>query len=282
MIHVIKASGEREPFQEAKLRRSLRSAGADTGTVDEIVAAIGDELHEGITTRTIYRKAFRMLKHRSGRTAGRYKLKEALLELGPTGYPFEQFISELLRRLGYETRTGVIVQGHCVDHEVDVIAVKDSEHYIVECKFHNRKDHMCNVKVPLYVESRFRDIERAYKTSDDHRHQNHFGWVITNTRFTDDARQYARCMHLQLLSWDYPKGRALRDLIERVNLHPITCLSALQRPEKQALLNLGIVFCSQLAADGSALERANIPAGRRKEILREAAEISTTNNHHER
>ena len=145
IFNVIKASGESEPFDENKLRHSLRKAGADQQITDKIIHSIQRILFEGITTEKIYKEAFKQLRQYSNSSAGRYKLKEALLELWSSGYPFEKFIGELLNRLGYQTDTGVIVDGNCVSHEIDVIAEKDDEHFMIECKFHNRKGHKCNV-----------------------------------------------------------------------------------------------------------------------------------------
>ena len=44
------------------------------------------------------------------------------MAFGPTGFPFEKLTAEILESMGYSTRTGVIVPGHCVKHEIDVIA----------------------------------------------------------------------------------------------------------------------------------------------------------------
>ena len=44
------------------------------------------------------------------------------MELGPSGFPFEKLVGKILEQEGFETRVGVIVQGNCVQHEVDVIA----------------------------------------------------------------------------------------------------------------------------------------------------------------
>ncbi len=276
-INVTKASGEKEPYDESKLRRSLANAGADEETIDRIADSIRDMLVDGISTRKLYKEAFRLLKKQSDRYAGRYKLKEALLELGPTGYPFEKFIAELLHRLGYSTEVGQVIEGNCVSHEIDVLAEKENDHYIIECKFHNRKDHKCNVKVPLYIQSRFLDVKRKWSSRPGHKNKKHFGWVVTNTRFTQDATQYANCIGLKLLSWDYPKNRGLKDLIGRVNLHPITCLSSLSDDYKQKLLGQDIVFCMQLCEDKQALERLGMDGKSIRKVQKEAKEICNSN-----
>jgi hypothetical protein len=272
-IKVTKASGETEPYDEQKLRRSLANAGADEQVIDRIADSIRDMLVDGISTRKLYKKAFRLLKKKSDKYAGRYKLKEALLELGPTGYPFENFIAELLNRLGYDTQVGQLVEGNCVDHEIDILAEKQAEYYIIECKFHNRKDHKCNVKVPLYIQSRFLDVKQKWSSRRGHKNKNHFGWVVTNTRFTDDATQYAECVGLKLLSWDFPRNKGLKDLISSVDLHPITCLSTLDDEYKQKLLEEDVVFCTQLCENGNKLTDIGLDNRSKNRVLKEAGDI---------
>lgn len=272
-VHVTKYSGETEEYDESKLRQSLRSAGADSVLVDYISGEIQNMLYEGISTQKIYKEAFRLLKSESQRSAGRYKLKEALFELGPSGYPFERFIAELLNRLGYQTEVGVIVQGDCVSHEIDVIAQKDDSYLLVECKFHNRNENRCNVKVPLYIQSRFQDVKRNWSSLPGHKNKTHKGWVVTNTRFTSDAEKYGHCIGLELLSWDYPKNSGLKDLIGRMNLHPVTCLSSLTKEEKTRLLKHNIIFCRQLCEDKNRMKSAGINPRNVNSIAKEAEEI---------
>lgn len=277
-IAVTKASGEREPYDKTKLEASLAGAGADEQIIDRITHAIDDILYDGISTQKLYREAFRMLKIHSERSAGRYKLKEALLDLGPTGYPFEQFTAELLNRLGFNTQINQIIDGNCVSHEVDVVATKEQEHFIVECKFHNRKDHKCNVQIPLYIQSRYEDIKRKLNHDPEYQSKIHYGWIVTNTRFTEDAREYAECIGLRLLSWDYPRDNGLKDLINQVNLHPITCLSSIDQNEKRALLKQGIVFCQQLGEDDHLVDHLPISEKHKREVIREAKAISALSN----
>lgn len=277
-VQVTKYSGETEEYDESKLRRSLKSAGAEQSIIDEIVESIKEELHEGISTQRIYKEAFRQLRAKSQKIAGRYKLKEALFELGPTGFPFEKFVSKLLNRHGYETQTGVIVKGDCVNHEIDVIAHKDEEYLLVECKFHNRKENRCNVKVPLYIQSRFLDVKKNWTSQPGHKNKTHKGWVVTNTRFTSDAEKYGTCIGLELLSWDYPKDEGIKDLIGRMNLHPVTCLSSLNKQEKSQLLDKNILFCKQIFDDKGVLKKADINPRKINTIYKEAVEICN-NNH---
>lgn len=277
-IHVTKASGEQEPFDESKLRRSLKNAGASDLVIDSITQSINDLLVEGISTRKIYREAFRQLRAESQRVAGRYKLKEAIIELGPTGFPFERFVAEILNRLGYKTEVGVIVKGDCVTHEIDVIAVKDNHYYMVECKFHNKKENSCNVQVPLYIQSRFLDVKNNWTREAGHAGKEHKGYVITNTRFTQDALDYGECIGLNLLSWDYPKDNGLKDVIGRLNLHPITCLSTLTKADKDQLTDRGIVLTVQLYENQSALKEIGIDKRKANRVIKEARAICNSHS----
>jgi Holliday junction resolvase len=207
-IEVIKSSGKRVKFSLSKLRSSLKRSGASKETIDSIIDTVRDELYQGISTNEIYNRAFALLKKKKSSLASRYKLKKAIYELGPTGFPFERFIKEVLTYSGYMAAVGEILQGKCVSHEIDVIAHKGKETTVVECKFHREQGLKCDVKVPLYIQSRFKDVE-AYWVANKHNHTVLTqGWVVTNTRFTEDAIQYGRCCGLYLLSWDYPKGKA--------------------------------------------------------------------------
>lgn len=272
-VHVTKYSGEIEKYDESKLKESLKNAGASSILVEYIAHQIKDILYDGIPTQKIYREAFRLLKSESQRTAGRYKLKEALFELGPTGFPFERFVAELLNRLGYETEVGVTVEGNCVSHEIDVIAQNDDHYLLVECKFHNQKENRCNVKVPLYIHSRFKDVKKNWSSLPGHEHKIHKGWVVTNTRFTTDAEKYGLCAGLELLSWDFPKRNGIKDLVEKLNLHPITCLSTLESDEKKQLLEHNIIFCKQIYENKEILKSAGVNPRHINKIFKEAVEI---------
>jgi len=165
-----------------------------------------------MTTTEIYSRAFKMLSDFSRASAARYKLKKAIMELGPAGYPFERFIGAILEHQGYRVEIGKFVKGHCVTHEVDVIADMDDRRYMVECKFHNRQAHNSDVKVPLYIHSRFLDIRKKWLEQDGMNDKFHQGWMVTNTRLTEDAMEYGQCAGLKLISWDYPQDGSLRRL----------------------------------------------------------------------
>ena len=168
-IQVTKKSGDLAPFSREKLRLSLIKSGASKKNIQHIISEIEKILYQGISTKEIYKKAFALLRKSSRPMAAKYKLKKAIMELGPSGFPFERYLAAILKEEGYTTKIGQIIQGMCVQHEVDVVAEKGNQRVIIECKFHTDSHHICDVKVPLYINSRFLDLEkqRMKKKSND-------------------------------------------------------------------------------------------------------------------
>lgn len=272
-LHVTKGNGEKVLFDPGKLKQALSSSGADTQEQERITAAVQSELYEGIPTRKIYQLAFGLLKKESLKMAGRYRLKNAIMELGPTGFPFEKFVGKVLETQGYEVQTGVIVKGKCVQHEVDVVARKGMEMLMVECKFHSDNLTKSGVQVPLYIHSRFLDVkaawEKQYGTGLQYR-----GGVVTNTRFSDDAMSYGSCAGLMMISWDYPLGDGLKHLIDQSGLHPVTSLISLTKAQKQQLLDNKIVLCSELVGARDLLSEMGVQEKQINRILRGARNLT--------
>ncbi|WP_040250109.1 ATP cone domain-containing protein [Psychroserpens mesophilus] len=272
-FEITKSSGEKVRFSIDKLRSSLKRTGAEKDTIDQIIDHVRDELYQGISTKEIYNRAFALLKKKKSYLASKYKLKKAIYELGPTGFPFERFVSAVLKFSGYKTEVGKILQGKCVAHEVDVIANKNHETTIIECKFHGEQGLNCNVKIPLYINSRYLDIKTYWDTNPKNDSKLTKGWLATNTRFTEDALQYGKCCGLYLLSWDYPKDDGLKDRIDRLGLYPITVSTLLTNREKQFLLSRDIVLCRELIGDVFYLDHLGISEVRKEKILNEISQL---------
>lgn len=272
-VRITKASGEEVPFSEEKLRSSLERSGATEAQVEKVVGEVHDLLYDGISTRKIYRKAYDILRKKSRPHAARYKLKKAIMELGPSGYPFERFVGSILDQQGFKTQVGVMVSGRCVQHEVDVMAEKNGKLVMAECKFHNRPGVKCDVKVPLYIHSRFRDITEAGNDVGDTHFSEYEGWIVTNTHFTDDAVKYGTCAGLVMLGWDYPAKSSLRHRIGLSGLHPVTCLSTLNSKNKAYLLENGVVLCRHVPDNKYLLRELGLPDGRITSVIEECNEL---------
>ena len=265
-IIIEKSSGEKVAFSLDKLRSSLKHSGANEKDIQNILDTVKNELYQGIPTSEIYNKSFELLKKKKSVFASKYKLKKAIYELGPTGFPFEKFIGQIFSHSGYETEIGTMLQGKCVHHEVDVVAILGTRKLYIECKFHSEEGRNCDVKIPLYIHSRYRDILGKKKVTDKVIPE---GWVVTNTRFTADAVTYGNCVNLELLSWDYPKGTGLKDRIDQLGLYPITVSTLLSSREKNFLLSRDIVLCTQLLNDRFYLDHLEISAARKAKIIHE-------------
>lgn len=272
-IDIIKSSGVKAHFSMDKLRNSLKHTGANHELVEHIVDQVRDELYEGISTNEIYNRAFALLKKKKSVFASKYKLKKAIYELGPTGFPFERFIGALLTYSGYETKVGIVMDGICVTHEIDVVAEKNGTVTIIECKFHSEEGRNCNVKVPLYIHSRYNDVKAHWKTKKTETKTLNPGWVVTNTRFTLDAIKYGKCVNLYLLSWDYPLNDGIKDRIDRLKLYPITVSTILTNREKQFLLSRDVVLCRELWKEKFLLDHLGVSNTRKAKILSEVEQL---------
>jgi Holliday junction resolvase-like predicted endonuclease len=277
-LEITKSSGEHVKFSLDKLRNSLKRTGADKQTVDQIINKVRDELYQGISTKEIYNRAYALLKKKKSYLASKYKLKKAIYELGPTGFPFERFVSAILKYSGYTTEVDNVLQGKCVTHEIDVIAHKENQTTIIECKFHSEQGLNCNVKIPLYINSRYQDVKTYWMTNSKHKTSLTKGWVVTNTRFTEDALKYGNCCGLYLVSWDYPKNDGLKDRIDRLGLYPITVSTLLTNREKQFLLSRDIVLCRELIHDKFYLDHLGVSDIRKEKILNEISLLCAIDN----
>lgn len=244
-IKVTKASGSVENFRPDKLRTSLLRSGADKDIIEEIIERVVREIGPYTDTRKIYglaRKYLRRYNHASGI---RYSLKRALFRLGPTGYPFERYIGEVFRNYGYEVEVGVMVKGKCVNHEVDVLAIKDGEVSVIECKYHNTTGKATDVKAAMYVHSRFRDIRAAFAS--EYPGKAFSGRLVTNTRCTADAAHYAECSGLKVTSWRYPRDESLEKMIEDKLLYPVTVISGIKAGLMERLIERNIILVKDLS-----------------------------------
>lgn len=273
-IVLIKASGEQEMFSEKKFQESLKRTGASEETIEELLKTIEPKLHDGMTTHQLYQITRKYLKQtKKTGLIGRYHLKKAILELGPSGFPFEQFIGKLLEKQGYNVEVGKVLIGKCCNyHETDVLAIRDKEHILVECKFHQRAGLKTTVKTALYVKARFDDIIEKHNQK-PHLAPVHSCWLVTNTRFTDQATEYGECRSMFMLAWSYPHGKGLKDLIDFEGLHPITCLSSLTKAKKELLLGAGVVLCSELKDHINLMNRIQLSQKEIEAVLKESRAI---------
>jgi hypothetical protein len=269
-VSVQKADGTRELFKESKLRQSLQKSGASRTEIELIMRDIERELYDGITTEVIYRRAFEILRELPQPTAARYSLRRALFGLGPTGFPFEDYLAALYQNDGYKTKTRAVIKGKCTTHELDVIAWKPDDCVIAEAKFHLQPGTKSDLQVVLYTYARFLDLEakslKVHKDASVRR-----AAVITNTKFTTAAIEYAKCSGIELIGWDYPREKSLQSWIEHTKLYPITVLSNLRQKEKAAIMRTGTILCRDIVDNHSVLTSAGLTKSRIRAVSEEGA-----------
>ncbi len=61
------------------------------------------------------------------------------------------------------------------------------------------------------------------------------------------------------MSWSYPEGGGLRDLIEKSRLHPITLLTSINQSQKRLLLENHTVICKEINLNPKLLDILNLP-----------------------
>ena len=272
-ITVIKATGEKEPFSEEKLRNSITRAGVPRDLHDAAVSHIKSILYPEIHTSEIYKHILEYLSRSpSPHSQARYSLKKAIMDLGPTGFPFEKFIAAILKKHGYKVDTDVTINGLCIAHEIDVIAQKNDQKIMIECKFHNKIGNRTDVKVALYVFARYQDLTAGWIDRSNTTRFNEV-WLVTNTKATQDAVSYARCMSMKIVSWGYPEYGNLQDLIEADKLHPITCLTNITNYHKKILLENNIVLCRDLLDNQMYIDLLKLSSADEQKLLTELKAI---------
>jgi len=267
-ITIVKSTGERESFDPTKLCASLMRSGATEEMCNAVSSHIEAELHDGMSTKEIYKHAFFLLKKHSKPAAARYSLRRAVMDLGPSGFPFEKFVAEIFRAKGYEALTDQIVQGNCVEHEVDVVAWNENKLIMAEAKFHNSLGLKSDVKVALYIKSRFDDL-RGRKFNYGRERELDEAWLVTNTKFSKRALDYGRCQNIKMIGWNYPEKGNFQDMIDDAGLHPLTSLTTLSNKEKSLLLTQGIVLAKTLYGDLSFLSTMGFSSKKITEVTEE-------------
>lgn len=269
-ITIVKSDGTSEIFDPERLISSLERSGASEFTAKRIAETITETVAPGTSSKEIYTRAFSLLRREARPVAARYALRRALLELGPSGHPFEDFISHLYRAEGWQVETRKIIKGKCVSHEVDFYASHkgQNEFLAAELKYHNDPGYKTDLKIALYVKSRFDDIfacDASTRSCPIDR-----GILITNTKFTSEAIAYAECSGVELLGWGYPENESLFMRMSRAKVYPITALTGLSRAEKNLLIGRGIIAVDEIMSDRRVLDPLHLPSDRVGELLAEA------------
>jgi len=215
-VFVINLKGEKEPFSFKKVFQSAKKAGASSSLAHSIAKEIETMACSGIETKKIFSKVKQLLEKEDQGTSLRFTLKKAMQKLGPSGFPFEKYIAEIFTTHGFRVEINKKVNGKHAQHEIDFIAKKNKLAYIGECKFRISPGEKIDLPITLAVWARYLDTRDKFKGS--------VPIIVTNAKFSSQAKKYAKGVGMELLGWNYPKNKGLEKLIEQEGLYPITIL----------------------------------------------------------
>jgi hypothetical protein len=264
---VIKLDGEKEKFSPRKVYYSAMKAGAPAFLARSISKEIESEIYEGIKTTEIFKKVKEKLKKENPQFYLRFNLKEGMKKLGPAGFVFEDFMVQVLSRSGMKVKGSKILFGKCCSYEVDFIAEKEETTYIGECKYRNNAGDKIDINVCLKEFAVLDDIKNSGNLKG-----NLISFVVTNTKFTDQAIKYSNCKGIRLLGWSYPKNEGLEDIISKNKLYPITILPSFKSYQSEVFKKEKIMLADEiLSLDIDKFsKKANIPKKQLESLKREA------------
>ncbi|MCK5615366.1 hypothetical protein KAR91_76590 [Candidatus Pacearchaeota archaeon] len=234
-MRVIKASGEFERFNSKKVYRGILRAGGSRQLARDTITELKTKVKDGIATTKILDIILTVLK-REPDVAARYDLKRAVMSLGPHGFAFEVYFSQILKEHGFEAKTSNMIKGKKIMQEVDIIATKKYA-YMIECKYHNKTGNYTGLKEAMYTYARFLDVKKK---------KLNYSWLATNTHCSNKAIMYSKGVGQKITSWGYPKKGNLKDLIERKGLYPITIVKYVSPEVKEQLYKAKIMLAKDL------------------------------------
>jgi len=276
-IFVKKFSGILEPYNRNKLKRSCIKAGASEKIAEKIVNEFEEKfLYDGIETKEIHERISELLEKESLTLSSKYRLKEAMMRLGPEGFFFENFFAKIIEHYGYRTYLRSIVKGKCSFHEIDIIAEKTilgrTYRCMIECKYHNSPGIYTGLKEALYTYARFLDLKDGFslglcKDFDE-------AWLVTNTKFSEEAKMYIECKGIKAIGWKYPENQGLETLIESKMLYPITVLKNVNKEQLKKFSQNDIITIKDIL-DKNIEELSSMTGISKKELLNLKNEVKS-------
>jgi len=273
-MQLTKVSGEKEPYSRAKLCRSMLRADVSKHVVDKVCLAVEKEIRPDMKTQQVFEKTVRHLRKENPTYAAKYSLRKAMMDLGPEGFLFEQYVAAILKEYGWSIRTNQIMKGKCVSHEIDIVATKGQTHFLIEVKYHNTQGIKSDVQVAMYMHARFLDIGETQRKREKGMAK-HAAWIVTNTKFTKKAIQYGACQGVKMTGWRYPKDGSLEHLIAEKGLYPITVLPSVNTFARDQFTAKKILFARDVAVLSleDLTKRFGIYLNTAKKISKEAVEL---------
>jgi hypothetical protein len=248
-VFVTKAEGTKQLFDKEKIVRTCLQMGATRAAAESIAKEIEAMVYDGIETKEILQMIFRKIGEHRPSTKHQIDLRTALGLLNPKP-DFELFVQTLLREHGYTVTPNQIIRGRCVEHEVDAIARKDGETFIVEVKHHFSYHTPTSLDVGRISRAVFEDVTEGFELGLNKLKVDR-SLIVCNTKLSEHAKRYAECRGIYHIGWSSPPNYDLQTMIEEKQLYPITYLRRLNRVNRKKLMSNGIILLKQLTEKNS-------------------------------
>jgi Holliday junction resolvase-like predicted endonuclease len=243
-ISVTKADGSKQLFNREKVVQTCLKMGATIQMANEVAGQVQRSLFEGVPTRTILQLIFRLMEEYKPEVGHLFDLRTGI-SLMDSKPEFEMFVQVLLAHSDFDVSPNRILRGKCGRHEVDAIAKRDGVIYFVEIKHHLSYHSLTGLDESRIAQAILEDAQEAVALGlTDFKVDR--AMIVTNTRYSEHAVEYGTCKNILLIGWSSPQTLGLREIIEKSNLYPLSCLRGLSHDDRTRFVNSGILLLKQL------------------------------------
>lgn len=235
---VTKADGSREPFRLEKLIMSAERAGLDRRSARRAAESIARAAPEGVTTHRLYELLMDEIEKVSAPSAALLALRHAIADLDSRS--FELYAMKALEASGYSCEWDRIIKGRSVEHQVDIVAKKNGETWLVECKRHFNPHRLTGLDVALQVHARLEDLQDGF-VAGMNKYSFTGAWIFTNTKFSSHAIRYSNAKNIRMTGWRSGEF-GLEKLTEPYRLFPVTVLNIGMSAKSRLLENRAVTL----------------------------------------
>ena len=272
-IHVIKFNGKRQLFDRGKIVHTCIRMGAGKEAAELVAEKIEKRAYDGIPTKRILQMIFRYLKRYHPKIRHQIDLRRAISLLRPKP-DFELFVRLILQEQGYTVTPNQIIRWRCVEHEIDGVARKGEETFMVEIKHHYNHHTYTGLDPSRIAWATLEDLTEGYMMG---LNSEKFtgAMIVCNTKFSQHAKQYGECRGLLNIGWREPPEHGLERMIEENKLYPITFLRGLNEKERTSLLDEGVILLKHLVTQDVDIlsKRTKIPRTKLHLLIKKSEEI---------
>ncbi len=267
-LTIIKSSGKEQLFSQEKIVQSVQRAGIDKGAAEKISQNIAKRVYANIPSANIHNLVLEELEKHNRTSRFIYDLRRAVAMMDPRN--FEVYIKKVLEAYGYSCRWDVLIMGASVEHQIDIVAEKGNEKFLVECKHHYDYHKMSGLGCVLQVQARLEDVRDGFRQGKNI-HNFSQSWLVNNTLFSEHARVYASAKNIRLSGWHYQGAESLESLIESLRVYPAAILGINQYLENR-LAAIG-VFTVQDLLDSAKRPESVLGAAAAQKMIDDAKDI---------